>query len=60
MSKWLDPAFFDHRTPGVVLLPAIKSQDLHSAMQASLALVNTSLSEGMAESILEVHKVATK
>jgi len=40
--------------PGVALLPAVDSKDLQTIMRLSFAVVNSSISEGMATSLIEV------
>jgi len=42
------------RSVGVFLAADLSQEELHSAMQKSFALVNSSLSEGMSAAILEV------
>lgn len=42
------------RSVGVFLAADLSQEELHSAMQKSFALVNSSVSEGMSAAILEV------
>ena len=42
------------RLPGVAVIQPLLPCDLHAAMKNSFAVVNSSLSEGMASAILEV------
>jgi hypothetical protein len=47
--------YFSRSYPGVVVLPALSQPELHAAIKHSVtAVVNTSVSEGMAACILEV------
>ena len=46
------------RYPGVIVIPVLSQQDLHAAIKhCVIAVVNTSVSEGMAACILEVRRV---
>nr|KAF6275256.1 glycosyltransferase 1 domain containing 1 [Pipistrellus kuhlii] len=57
--QWVDPVFTREvkakveRAAGVRLLPEMPQADLHAAEKNCLALVNSSLSEGMSAAILE-------
>ncbi|XP_015422711.1 PREDICTED: glycosyltransferase 1 domain-containing protein 1, partial [Myotis davidii] len=57
--QWVDPVFTREvkakveRSAGVRLLPEMPQGDLHAAEKNCLALVNSSLSEGMSAAILE-------
>jgi hypothetical protein len=41
------------RHPGIFYLPELSQEDLHSAMSKSTAIVNSSISEGLSNALLE-------